>query len=99
MPPCPQCQSENVVKNGRIHNGKQRYLCYTCGRQFVENPRNKVIPPETWELVDKLLLERISIAGISRVTGISEVWLQKYINRKYEETPKEAQLQEKKEKS
>jgi hypothetical protein len=31
----------------------------------------------------------IPIAGISRVTGISEPWLQKYINQKYEDTPKE----------
>ncbi len=42
-----------------------------CGRQFVENPQNKIIPLETWELADKLLPEKIPIAGISRVTGIS----------------------------
>ena len=38
-------------------------------------------------MVDKLLLEKIPIAGISRVTGISEPWLQRYINRKYERVP------------
>jgi len=35
-------------------------------RQFVENPENKRIAPEIWDLVDKLLLEKISIAGIAR---------------------------------
>jgi hypothetical protein len=29
---------------------------------------------------DKLLLEKISIAGIARVVGLFEIWLQKYIN-------------------
>ena len=27
----------NIVKNGKIHNGKQNYKCRDCGRQFVEN--------------------------------------------------------------
>jgi hypothetical protein len=34
--------------------------------------QKKYIAEETWNLVDKLLLERILIAGISRVTGVSE---------------------------
>ncbi|MBF0224172.1 MAG: IS1 family transposase [Desulfobacterales bacterium] len=84
---CPRCNSENIIKNGSIHNGKPKFMCRDCKRQFVENPTNKIIPKETWNLVDKLLLERIPIAGISRVTGISEPWLQKYINEKYENIP------------
>ena len=24
---CPTCQSENIIKNGSIHNGKQKYAC------------------------------------------------------------------------
>ncbi|WP_202804238.1 IS1 family transposase [Pleurocapsa sp. PCC 7319] len=27
MPTCPNCHSEKIVKNGRIHNGKQRFRC------------------------------------------------------------------------
>ena len=38
-------------------------------------------------MLDKLLFEKSQIAGISRVTGISEPWLQRYINRKYERVP------------
>ena len=72
---CPNCNSLNTVKNGSIHNGKQKFKCKDCNRQFVENPSNKVIPKKDWELVDKLLLEKIPIAGISRVTGISKSWL------------------------
>jgi len=34
-------------------------------------------------LIDQLLLERISLAGIARVTGVSKKWLQDYVNAKY----------------
>ena len=87
---CPRCNSQNFTKNGSIHNGKQKYHCKDCGREFVENPENKVVPQETWDLVDKLLSEKISIASISRVTGISENWLQQYVNKKISKyTPKD----------
>lgn len=89
---CPACSSLNFNKNGSIHNGKQKYECKNCQKQFVENPQNKVISEDLWLLVDKLLLEKIPIAGISRVTGISETWLQKYINEKYENIPKEIDI-------
>jgi insertion element IS1 protein InsB len=85
---CPDCPSQKIIKNGSIHNGTPKFMCKECGRQFVEHPKKKVIPQETWDLVDKLLLDKLPIAGISRVTGISEPWLQQYINRKYEDVPK-----------
>ena len=93
---CPECYSLSTVKNGSIHNGKQKFKCNDCGRQFVENPSNKVIPKKDWELVDKLLLEKIPIAGISRVTGISESWLQHYVNEKYENIDKHIESVKKK---
>jgi insertion element IS1 protein InsB len=93
---CPDCNSENFKKNGHIRSGKQNYMCNDCKRQFVEDPQNKIISKETWELVDKLLLEKIPIAGIARVTGISELWLQKYINKKYENIPQKVNVSEKK---
>ncbi|MCA2526215.1 MAG: IS1 family transposase, partial [Microcystis sp. M61BS1] len=45
-----------------------------CGRQFVINPTNKTVSDETKQLIDKLLLERISLRGIARVTGVSWSW-------------------------
>jgi insertion element IS1 protein InsB len=97
-PSCPRCGSEHVIKNGSIDTGKPKFACKECGRQFVQDPQQKIIPHSTWELVDRLLLERISIAGIARVTGISEQWLQHYINTKYKailhhiEAPKKSQV-------
>ncbi|WP_445248121.1 IS1 family transposase [Microcoleus sp. OTE_8_concoct_300] len=82
-PNCPECGSNHIVKNGRIHNKKPKYKCQSCGRQFVENPTNKVISSETKDLIDRLLLEKISLAGIARSTGVSQKWLQDYVNNKY----------------
>jgi transposase-like protein len=81
---CPSCESKQIVKNGKIHNGKQNYKCRDCGRQFVENRQQKIISQSTKNLIDKLLLEKIPLAGIARVTKVSEPWLQNYVNNKYE---------------
>ena len=44
---------------------------------------HKVIEQETRELIDRLLLERISLAGIARAILISQQSLQTYVNEKY----------------
>ncbi|WP_250122937.1 IS1 family transposase [Chroococcidiopsis sp. CCMEE 29] len=93
---CPSCDCEQVVKNGFIHNGKQNFLCKSCGRQFVLNPKNKVIEQETKDLIDKLLLEKLPLAGIARVTGVSERWLQTYVNTLYRLIPKDVEVWPKK---
>ena len=40
---CPRCNSNNIRKNGSIHNGKQKYQCKDCYRQFVIDQQNKQI--------------------------------------------------------
>jgi transposase-like protein len=80
MRTCPRCGASEYVKNGSIHTGKQKYRCKVCERQFVDDPQNMPISSETKNLVDKLLLEKIPLAGIARVTGVSERWLQYYVN-------------------
>lgn len=90
LPTCPSCQSKQIVRNGKIHNGKQNYKCKGCGRQFVEDPQQKRISDATKSLIDDLLLERISMAGIARVAKVSEPWLQQYVNEKYAQVPRQA---------
>ena len=64
---CPTCGSHDIVKNGLTRRAKQNYKCKDCGRQFVEDPQWKPIP----------------LAGIARVSGVSESWLQAYVNGAY----------------
>jgi transposase-like protein len=93
---CPNCDSGKIVKNGHIHNGKQRFKCNECSRQFVENPQNIVINQEKRDLIDRLLLERISLAGIARAVKVSSKWLQTYVNQKYALVPRKIQVTPKK---
>ena len=92
LPPCPDCGSSNIVKNGTIHTGKQNHKCKECWRQFVEEPQNKIIDEATKHLIDNLLLEKIPLAGIARVAEVSEVWLQQYVNAKYAQVERQVQV-------
>ena len=83
MPVCPRCGSSHVIKNGYIHNGKAKFACKDCRRQFVENPAWTPIAEGTKARIDRLLLERLSLAGIVRASGVSARWLQYYVNAKY----------------
>jgi len=77
---CPNCGSEEVSRNGQTRHGKQNYKCRECGRQFVLNPAWKAITKEQQELMQRMLLERISHAGIDRVLQVSEDTVQRYVN-------------------
>ena len=92
---CPKCQSTQIIKYGHTHYGKPRFRCQACRRQFVENPTRGPIDEATRKLIDKLLLERCSLAAIARVTGVSERWLQMYVNQKFYQTPKRVEITKK----
>jgi transposase len=47
---------------------------------------------ETKALIDKLLLERLSLAAIARVSGVSKQWLQTYVKAKYAAVEQVAQV-------
>ena len=80
----PQTRSSRTVK---FTGGKQNFKWSGCGRQFGQNPQNQVISQEIKELRDKLLLEKLPDSAIARVTGVSEPWLQKYVNNLYQTLP------------
>jgi len=93
---CPKCHSEKIIKNGIARSGKQNYRCNECTCQFVINPTHYHISQEKKDLIDRLLLERISLAGIARVVLVSEVWLQSYVNDKYKKVSKKVSVSPKK---
>jgi insertion element IS1 protein InsB len=93
---CPRCNSQHIVKNGHTHRGKQSFKCRDCSRQFVIAPRHQPISEDTRELIDRLLLEKISLAGIVRATGVSPRWLQYYVNKKLGAVKRQVEVKSKK---
>ena len=87
MPACPKCGGEAVIKSGHVHSGKQRFLCQGCGRQFTPDAAWKAVSPQTRDIVDRLLLQRLSLRGIVRVTGVSRSWLARYVAAKARTAP------------
>jgi insertion element IS1 protein InsB len=59
-------------------------------------PRHQPISSATKEWIDRLLLEKISLAGIVRATGVSERWLQYYVNKKLGAVKREVEVKSKK---
>ncbi|WP_250124249.1 hypothetical protein [Chroococcidiopsis sp. CCMEE 29] len=55
----------------------------------MQEPQNKIINQASKTLIDKLLLEKVPLAGIARVASVSEPWLQKYVNGKYQGVPQQ----------
>ena len=84
---CSYCQSTKTVKNGETHYAKQNHKCNNCGRQFVLGGSDWFISDAQKVLINALLLERISISGISRAMKISETWLLNYIKKLYKDLP------------
>jgi transposase-like protein/AcrR family transcriptional regulator len=67
---CPDCQSDRVAKNGR-QQGKQRYVCRGCGRQFVDRYVERGYPLEIRHKCFALHQQGISFREIERSTGVS----------------------------
>jgi IS1 family transposase/transposase-like protein len=92
---CPDCGSQKIIKNGINATGRQNHKCNSCNRQFVLDPLKSPISDSTKALIDRLLLERIALAGIARATGVSETWLQHYVNQKYKDVSREVNVKKK----
>ncbi len=84
---CPQCGSRQYKRNGRIHTEKQNHKCKTCGRAFVLVPENHVITEEQRAVIERLLLERISLRGICRVIGVGLRWLLQFMVERFPAAP------------
>jgi transposase-like protein len=87
MTTCPHCQSSNIVKNGLTAYGKQNYRCQYCKRQSVEREAEDTFKRE--ELLESLLLERISLRGIARILKVSLTWVVERAKQIWQSVPEE----------
>jgi predicted Zn finger-like uncharacterized protein len=69
---CIHCRSEDIVRNGKHPNNKQRLKCKKCGKTFQEEYSNHGTKPQTKTLIVKMSLNGSGICDISRVLNISQ---------------------------
>jgi len=62
IPPCPNCKSERIVKNGKKCR-KQAFLCHTCGKSFVETSNTTLFNSHSGEAVWKQVI-RDTVNGV-----------------------------------
>src|SRR4051794_11188532 len=88
IPPCPRCHATHVVRNGKTRSGSPNFLGRGCNRRFVARPKRGPVSDQTRQLIRRMLLERLSLRAIARITGVSRSWLQRFVNEIYrDETP------------
>ncbi len=79
--PCPSCQSLHLVRNGRMPDGRQRYLCRDCGRRSNEAPRTNAYTEEERATILRAYQERASLRGLTRTFGVARntvsAWVKK----------------------
>ena len=73
---CYHCGSEQLVKNGKAPNRKQKYQCRACGKASRENPDFGYSEARKEEVI-KAYRERSSRRGVARTFGMSRNTLTK----------------------
>ena len=78
---CKHCgEGSALVKNGYVQ-GKQRYLCKSCGKTFREGDSREKHSLEQKIRVIKLYTEGMGIRSIARVEGVSGAIVVNWIKR------------------
>ena len=85
---CPECDSTNVVKNGKNSAGSQQFLCKECRKSAVMYPQNQRSQEEKEQILSAYH-ERPSMRGIARMFHISRDSLKKLLTggKKVSEQP------------
>lgn len=76
---CPQCDSENIEKNGTDYKGSQKYHCLDCNAYGTLNPQDRNYPHFFRELILRAYRERASMRGIERIFGIARQTLARWL--------------------
>jgi transposase-like protein len=77
---CLACQSTDLIKNGHSKNGKQQYICKSCGRRGVVNPEPRHTETEKAQIL-AAYFERPSMRGICRIFNVSRPTLAKWLKK------------------
>ena len=69
---CPQCNKDDLVKNGHSENGTQRYRCKSCKKSFQLDYAYNAWSPGVKEQIEVQTLNSSGVRDISRNLGISK---------------------------
>ncbi len=87
---CPNCGSQDIVKNGTDYKGSQKYHCHHCDSYGTLNPQARYEQEEK-ERALKAYLERVSMRGIRRIFGVVPETLFRWIKEALKKLPLLAQ--------
>lgn len=81
---CHYCNSKRISKNGR-KQGKQRYICKDCGKQFAEFYCHRGYGDEVKQKCLELHNKGMSFRQIEKSTGVSHntviQWVKQLTNK------------------
>jgi transposase-like protein len=86
---CPECQSEQILKNGKARlqdqRSLQKYVCKACGKQFNERtstPMSRLrSTPESLSLALNVRTEGLGLRATGRVLGKSHATIIRWERR------------------
>lgn len=87
---CKGCQGKKVTKNGFVR-GEQRYLCKTCGLNFIEGDERGKVPFSLKEQALKLYISGLSMNRIAHLLNVSTPAVLRWIKafaKKFGQRPK-----------
>ena len=86
---CPECGSDNIIKNGKDYKGDQKFHCHACGAFGTLDATGRYTPERKEEIL-RSYQERASMRGVSRIFGVARQTLAKWLKEKANTLPKVA---------
>ena len=86
---CPECESDNIIKNGKDYKGDQKFHCHACGTYGTLDATGRYTPERKAEIL-RAYQERSSMRGIHRILGVGRQTLAKWLKETAQTLPRVA---------
>lgn len=83
---CTQCNSIDIIKNGKDYKGSQKFHCNACGYYGTLGAKPRY-SEEMKEMVIRAYFERVSMEGIKRIFGVDPGTLASWLKDRGEKLP------------
>ena len=83
---CPNCNSDDIEKNGHDYKGSQKYHCHRCKSYGTLNASQGYSQADK-DLVLRTYQERASMRGVARIFGIARQTLARWLLEKGDALP------------